>query len=397
MYLVYSHLRVWADTFRDSDCSRNNYRHGWYIRNFAAITEGRALGHRLLEHSQKVHVGYWLVGLILKLKMLDINTLTRSPYMDSLPNREVMKELHDIRLVNVGKSASVGFCLLNKHMIGKAIPIVAIGGFLGSLGTPDRAWEGAQLATLKRPVLMLDLPGHGLSTKHSFRQGLDLTFRRKPDSQAAPLSKAINLLIGPGLRFDLFGISHGALMAVVIANQDKNDRVGVIFGIDLPAVKKRRSLGLAFAMAKDGVVGMNAYKKTLENTHYQDDYEKFTKAYQRTYRPKLRHPVKNNPLLFTANIFASVNARESGLEFLKSTIKNKQCNRRLVTSANSSVSNYRPIEKFIKSLDQKDQRRCSRLVIQCEDHNIGTSYVMPRAVAWAKEAYVQSSPPEKGH
>ena len=71
----------------------------------------------------------------------------------------LMDEVTDVRQMNVSNGHSIGYTLLNKHMIGEVPPIVSIGGFTGDLTTPDRAWEGVQLATLERPVMQLDLPG----------------------------------------------------------------------------------------------------------------------------------------------------------------------------------------------------------------------------------------------
>lgn len=250
--------------------------------------------------------------------MLNFESAPRSPYGDRLPDERLLRETQDVRAVTVARSVEVGYALLNRHRIGEAAAIVAIGGFLSDLTMPDRAYEGVQLAALDRPVLMLDLPGHGLSSPHDRQQAVDLCIHRTADSQAAPLVDAVQELLGSDDQLDYFGISHGALVSLKSAELDPADRVITVFGIDLPAIKKRKTLGLqAGYMVKDNIVGRRQYLEALKDSPFQTDFEVFKETYAANAPARAQNFIKKNPGLFVLNLFASINARPGGAACLE--------------------------------------------------------------------------------
>jgi pimeloyl-ACP methyl ester carboxylesterase len=321
--------------------------------------------------------------------MPNLENAPRSPYGDTLPDDRLLAESRDFRTVDVAKGVQIGYTLLNRHRIGEESPVVSIGAFMSDVTTPDRGWEGVQLATLDRPVLMLDLPGHGLSTPHDAKQTTDLCFRRDAASEARPLTDAVQRILNPNDRIDQFGISHGAYLSLKVAEQDPGDRVGTIFGLDLPAVKRRTTLGLqAGYIVMDGMIGKKEYLKAIEGTAFDADYESFKEAFDADGHEHAPKFVRNNPGLFAINLLvASINARDGALKAWKNIMDDKSTDIAVVTSDNGHVSDPDAIDSFITRLPPEQQKRSSQRVIPGEDHNIGIVHLIPRAVAWAEEAY----------
>jgi len=322
--------------------------------------------------------------------MMDLSNAPRSPFAEAEIPSQLIEELSDPRTVEVTTSQQIGYLLLNRHLIGEEMPIVAIGGFMSDVTTPDRAWEGVNLAALERPVLMLDMPGHGQSSPHSREQIIDLCFRRSANKQAEPITDAVQRLLDPEGEIDYFGISHGSYMSLKATEQDPNDRVDTVFGIDLPAVKRRFTTGLQLGyVVTDNVLGRKKYIEQLQGTEFERDYEVFKALHDTLGIECANNFMKNNPGLFALNLVSSVNARPGALSSWESVLDSKSTSVRVVTSENGSVSDPEAINEFIEKLPQSKQKRSSQQVVANEDHNIGIVHMMPRAVQWAESAYEQ--------
>lgn len=275
-------------------------------------------------------------------------------------------------------------------MIGEDRPIVAIGGFMSDVTTSDRAWEGVSLASLNRPILMIDMPGHGQSSPHSREQIIDLCFRRSSDKQAEPVTEAVQRLLDPNESIDYFGISHGGYLSLKATEQDPSNRVETVFGIDIPAVKRRCTVGLQIGyIVTDNVLGRKEYLKQLQGTDFEHDYEMFKAIHDTLGVKRADSFIKKNPGLFVLNLLSSVNARGGALASWKTIMDTKSASVRVVTSENGSISDPRSIGDFIKELPPEQRARSSQLVVTGEDHNIGIVHMMPRAADWAKAAYEQ--------
>lgn len=305
---------------------------------------------------------------------------------------QIITEISDVRTVPVSANTNVGYTLLNRHLIGEKSAIVAIGGFMSDLTTPDRAYEGIQLSTLERPVLMLDLPGHGLSTPHSKQQIVDLCFHRDANTQAAPLTAAVGKILGRNDPIDLFGVSHGSLMSLFIANQDPGHRVANVFGVDLPAVRRRSTIGLqAGYILFDGLIGRRKYLSCLEDTPHELDFNNFKDRFAELHVAPAKKFTEQDKRLFLINLFFSVNARPVALSTWRELMHNTTTKVEVATGSESNVSDHRAIAEFISSLPLDKKRRSRQVVLPGEDHNIGIVHLMPRAVDWAQAAYTRTA------
>lgn len=318
--------------------------------------------------------------------MLSFETAPRSIYGDSLPPPELIAETQDVRTVEVARGVRVGYTILNGHLLGEASPVISIGGFMSSLTDAARAWEGVQLASLDRPVLMVDMPAHGYSTPHTPRQIFDLSVRRRIDAQVAPIIEAIHRLVNPNDEIDYFGISHGAYLALKATQNDPGDRVKTVFGIDIPAVKRQPSLVLNASLLLDKH-RKKAYLRALEGSNFITDFEAFETEFKKNPPVQGYNIVQNNFGLFCLGSLASANANAGALKTWKSVMDTKSANVRVVTSDKGFVSHPDAIARFIKALPEGQRVRSSQKVAYGENHNIGIVYLMPRAVAWAREAY----------
>ena len=265
---------------------------------------------------------------------------------------------------------------------------MAVGSFMSDLTASSRVWEGLHLASLARPVWMLDLPGHGLSSPHTFRQTYDLCVRKNLDSHIEPLTEAIQRLQKSD-PIDYFGISHGGLVALKMTERDPQDRVQTVFGVDIPAVKDRWSLGMQFGyLVADNFFGRREYSGRLENRQYFSEFQAFSQTYAaRFVDARAKSFIRNNPLLCFANLFASADARPLPLEARPRIMASKTASVYVVTGEKSKVSDSGEIEAFIESLGAAARARSQQRVIQGADHNIGNAYLMPRLAGWARAAY----------
>jgi pimeloyl-ACP methyl ester carboxylesterase len=320
--------------------------------------------------------------------MFDLTSSSRSKYANAEISLRLLGELSDPRSVAVSSSQQIGYLLLNRQLIGEEKPIIAIGGFMSDVTTPDRAWEGANLATLGRPVLMLDMPGHGQSSPHSKEQIVDLCVRRSVDKQAEPLTDAVQKLLHPEDAIDYFGISHGSYLALKATEQDPKDRVDTIFGLDLPAVKKRFTLGLQLGyIIADNIIGKRKYFDQIEASVLERDYDLFRDLHDSLNVKRASSFIQNNPGLLALGLLFSVNARPGALTTWQSVLETTSASVKVVTAENSSVSDPEAIDTFIGTLPQAFQDRSSQLIIPGEDHNIGMVRLIPRTVQWAKDAF----------
>ena len=321
--------------------------------------------------------------------MANFENTPRSSYSNRLPNARLLAETEEVRTVAVTESKRVGYSLLNKHLLGEERPVVAVGGFMSDLTVPGRVWEGLHLASLARPILMLDLPGHGFSSPHTFRQTYDLCVRRSLESQAEPMTEAVQRLLESGEPIDYFGISHGGLVALKMTEQDPQDRVETVFGIDLPAVKRRWTLEMQFGyLVVDNLLGRRKYLQAPALGTQISDFEAFSRSYfARSENARPEKFIKNNPLLFLSNLFASVDARPIALEAWGRIMADKTAAVHVVTAEQSSVSDHGAIESFINSLNADARARSQQTVVPGENHNIGLAYLMPRSLEWARKAY----------
>ncbi len=312
----------------------------------------------------------------------------RSPYANQAPDNDLMTDLADIQTVAVSRNQRIGYTLLNRARYGQAPPLVAVGGFMSDLTMADRAYEGACLASLGRPVLMLDLPGHGLSSPHNRDQVRDLCWHRRVDQQAAPLTDAVQALLDPNDQIDHFGISHGGLLALKMAEQDPGDRVASVFGVDIPAVKKRWTVGLQLGyLIVDGLLGRHRYLKELEASPHGDDWAEFQVAFDQLKVEPAANFRRNNPGLFAWNLLMSVDARPATLEAWSRVMDDTSATVTVVTAERSTVSDYQAIQQFIDTLNHEQQARSQQLVAFGEDHNIGITHLIPRLIDWLRQTH----------
>lgn len=304
------------------------------------------------------------------------------------PSSTLYEEISDVRTVEVAHDFRIGYTMLNLKLAGEAAPIIAFGGFNSDLTTPSRGWEGFQLARLGRPVLMLDMPGHGLSSPHSRQQIIDLTFRRDSTSQAIPMIDAIQKLLDPLEPADVWGLSHGAELGLRATELDPHDRIHTTFALDLPAVKRQSTIGLQIGyLLKDNVMGRKKYLESLEGTDVEQDFTQFEVDFNNLGVDRAPGFARNNTGLFLLNLVASVNARPVSLQSWAKIMNEKSARITAVTSAEGHVSDPEVIEEFIRDLSPEQQARSRQIVVPDEDHNIGIVHLMPRAVAWAQEAF----------
>jgi pimeloyl-ACP methyl ester carboxylesterase len=322
--------------------------------------------------------------------MIDFAVDARNLYPEVLSNDRLVSELTDVKAVAVSPSVNVGYTYLNRHLTGEKSAIVAMNGFMSDVTTPDIAYTGAQLASLGRPVLMLDIPGHGFSTPHNTKQIIDLCFKRKADSEAAPIQEAIQRLLNPNDSIDYFGISHGGLLVTKSAELDPNDRVDNIFVLDMPGVKRRTSLGLQIGyMLFDNILGRRKTLEALKNAGAVEEFEEFKAAYSELDVTRADSFVENNTGLFLLNLFASINARPVALDSLQKILAEKSTVVSLATSEHGHTTDHRAIQSFIDELPEEQRQKIFQEVILGEDHNAGITYLAPRAVTLANKAFTR--------
>lgn len=304
------------------------------------------------------------------------------------PSADLYDEIADIRTVEVARDFRIGYTMLNQQLAGEASPIIAFGGFNSDLTTPSRGWEGFQLARLGRPVLMLDMPGHGLSSPHNKSQIIDLTFRRDSTSQALPMVDAIQKLIDPEETADVWGLSHGAQLGLRATELDPGDRIRTAFVLDLPAVKKQTTIGLQIGyLLKDNIIGRRQYLEKLEGTDAERNFIQFEAEFNELGVERAPGFAKNNTGLFLLNLVSSVNASPVSLRSWARIMDEKSARVTAVTSAEGHVSDPEAIADFIYNLSPEHQARSRQTIVPKEDHNIGIVHLMPRAVAWAQQAF----------
>lgn len=297
-------------------------------------------------------------------------------------------EISDIRTVNVSTSQEIGYTLLNRELLGDVSPIVAPGSFMSDLTTVSRAYEGVSLASLDRPVLMIDILGHGHSSPHNLQQIYDLCFNRSIEKQATPLLETVLAVLSDNDPIDYFGISYAGLLSLEMARNDPGDRVNNVFGLDIPAVKKRWSLGVQLGyILLDGQIGRNQYKKYLKNSPAFINFDNFSDDFNCLEIEQASSFIKNNPSLAGLNMLMSISARPVAFDIWSEIMEQKSASVDIVTAELSRVSDYQEIELFIDSLVAEYQSRCYQTVIHGEDHNIGMAHLIPRAVNWASQAY----------
>lgn len=306
-----------------------------------------------------------------------------------LPASErLMSEVGDIKTARVSASQKIGYTLLNRQLLGEVAPVVAPGSFMSDLTTPSRAYEGLALASLGRPVMMVDMPGHGLSSRHNPRQTYDLCFKRSLKQQVSPLVEAVLSVLSPEDQIDYFGISYGSLLALEMTRDDPNDRVDCVFGVDLPAVKKRWSLGLQLGyLLIDGRIGRRFYNDQLFGGLVADSFDNFSDDFNRLGVEPASSFIRNNPTLNGLSMLMSPGARPLALDCWQEIMDQKSTSVEVVTAELSSVSDYQAIDIFINSMMSEHQRRSRQTVVYGEDHNIGMAPLIPRAVDWARQAY----------
>lgn len=318
--------------------------------------------------------------------MIRPETLPQSPYGSSHYPHQLLEEAGNFRPLNVSPTTTIGYTILNEHLMREVSPVVSIGGIASDI-LPDRAYEGAQLAALCRPIIMLDMPGQGLSTAHKRRQIFDLTIKRDTASQAAPLVDAVQKLAGSD-PVDFFGISHGGHLALKCTELSNGDLVSNVLAIDLPAVQRRFTVPLQIGyMFIDGYLGKRKYLESLQGSELEEDFNRFKEEFLALHEERGSVLFKNNPGLMALNFFMSANARAGSLRSWQRILDRKSTYVTVVTGEKSSITNPHAINEFIAEQSPAGQARSRQIVIEGEDHNIGLIHLMPRAVAWAKAAY----------
>ncbi len=326
--------------------------------------------------------------------MIDLEAAPRSVHIDGRVPRQLAEELTDLRTVDVSTSQQIGYLLLNKHLLGEASAVVAIGAYMGDLTTDDRAWEGANLATLDRPILMIDMPGHGLSSPHTPAQTIDLCFRRSANMQVEPIVEAVQkVLPSDNDPIDYFGLSQGGYLALKATELDPGDRVNTVFGVEIPAVKTRSTIGLQIGyVAVDNLINRRRYLDQLEGTVFANDLDEFKEMRKELEVPRAKSFVRNNPGLFMLNLLASYNARPGALDAWQSILETKKSTSvPITTSENGTVSDPDAIASFIEDLPTGQKQRSNQRILKGGDHNATITHLAPRAVEWAREAYTEHS------
>ena len=321
-----------------------------------------------------------------------IQEFTASPYGVDGPSEERWIEAIDLKTVQVAPDFAVGYVLMNKSRLGEAPAIVAPGAFMSDLTTPSRAYEATQLAALGRPVLLLDLPGHGLSTPHTAAMTDDLCGARSADSQAAPLLDAVQRLLPAQEPFDVAAVSHGALMGLKIAEMHPDGLAGTVYGVELPAVKRRSTLGLQVGyMVLDNMIGRKQVLKELESRGLDADFNSFAAQHDNLDVQRAASFVRQNPGLFLRILITSINARPVALDAWQKLMDTTDTHVEVATGSKTHVSDPEAIAAFIDHLPVNQQLRSRQLIFAGEDHNAGIVHLMPRVVAGAQAAFAHTA------
>ena len=175
-----------------------------------------------------------------------------------------------------------------------------------------------------------------------------------------------------------------------MAQQAPADNVKTFFGLDLPAVKRISSLGLQLGYGLDTLVARRRYLKALVASERQADYQRFQAAFAGYNVKPAASFIKQNLGLFALNLLLSVDARPVALETWQKLLQTKPtANVAVVTAERSRVSDPVAIGRFICSLEPDLISRSEQHIVEAEDHNIGITQLIPRAVAWAEQAYTR--------
>lgn len=295
-------------------------------------------------------------------------------------------ELGQAHQYNVTQSQAIGYTLLNRHMLGEVAPIIEIGGFMSEITSSSRQWAGIQLATLERPVLQIDLPGHGTSSPVSARQGFDWVMKRSADSQVAPIIETISALL-PDEGRDYFGYSQGALYSLISAGALEGSAASNVLAVDVPGTDKRITAALQINyIFRDGRSGKAQFLKEAKVRGIIGSFEEFEdNDYVKPSTPSTPF-FKNNPGIVALNLFASANARPIALPAIDTLTRIEHSQTLILTGSRSSVSSAEAIQEHIDSLTPEQQDRIQQRVIE-GDHNITDVRMMPWLAQQAAALY----------
>lgn len=240
--------------------------------------------------------------------------------------------------------------------------------------------------------MLLDMPGHGVSTPHNSRQAYDLCIKRDANSSAEPMVDAVQKVLGTEEPLMYFGISHGGHLALKMAELDPTDRVTAICGVDISGVMTMPTLKLQFGYGvMECIIGRKQYLKRLAGSPAETDYMKFKNAHDTFVHTRSKNFASNNKALFLLNLFSSINASPSAINAWRNIMANKSATVDVVTGGHSHVSSASHIQQFIDSLSPAERTRSRQTVLAKENHNMCMAYLLPRAVSWAEEAYTRAA------
>jgi len=316
--------------------------------------------------------------------MLQIKNVTDSFYdVDNLP-ASLVNELKDIRSYETKAGISIGYLLLNEDLLeDKTKPaIVAFGASLSDITMPDRAWEGVQLAFLEMPVLLLDIQGHGISSKHNKQQIIDLVLKRRITSHVLPLAETKNALLGDR-PLHYLGSSHGAHIAIKLIEIEESKNVISALLIDLPAVKNRLTVALQAGLFYDNTIGRIRYLRALKHTTAYAQYNAFKKIHKSWRVPAAKSFVRNDTLLFILNLFSSVNSTSHALTSWNNiNMSNKKTVVTAYTAEKGHISDWSSINNMLRETKATENGLGFQHIVTTEDHNISLHILMPRVAGW---------------
>lgn len=293
-----------------------------------------------------------------------------------------MREAVDtIRLTGEGGQQFSGLHLNRDHS-GKPA-IVRFGAWLSASNGPEAKYAAYQYAAANpdHPVLLVDMPAHGLSDRATSEQRREIFLSRRLSRIASSQAVAVSNRLPSASEVILLGDSLGGRVAPDVAIQA--GRVGLkpvmLLGFDIAGVDERPSLGIAKAFFVDEA-------KTQRNYRQGADNERLDKAYEVGFKQGLvkdesykLYSVYFKDLALIALIFArSPLASRSGFDSIEEALSvNPELLAAFVSGGLSKISRLAKIQHEIDQLTAR-QPRLTWDVWPNDSHSMGLAPQQPR-------------------
>ncbi|MFT4532095.1 MAG: pimeloyl-ACP methyl ester carboxylesterase [Candidatus Saccharimonadales bacterium] len=308
--------------------------------------------------------------------------------IEFLPQHQ--QEVAQQNIIELPSGVKLGYIMLNADALNGAMPIVSVNAVLTDITAPERAYDGVLLAETGRPVLLIDFQGHGIGSRMSRKQVIDLCWHRDITSHVAPVLEAVDILVGKGEKRDYFGVSQGGAIVLKMAAMDKSDSVNKVVGIEVPATSRRNTLAVQGEyILRDSVWGGWRYSRQMKDTEKQTQYEEFRKEHAKLGIKRADSYIKQDKLFALWNLAMSINARPHAAKSLRETIANSNALVSLITGSNSHVSSSSAIAQLIEDFDEDYTDRFKQTIVQ-GDHNIGRAERMPEHIAAAHQFFTRA-------